>query len=151
MKTAAIMILLFLLLSGVPAVCPADTAAIGVVKTVKNSAFIARGGETLPAEVGMRVEEMDVLKTGPDGSMGVIFKDDTVVSLGPDSELQLEQFLFEPAKGKLSFVARMIQGTISFISGQIAKLSPDSVRLEIPAATIGVRGTQVLIQAERPQ
>ena len=96
----------------------------------------------------MKVMKGDLIKTGPSSSVGVIFEDDTVLSMGPKSEFAIEEFIFRPVENKLSFVARIIRGTLSFLSGQIAKLSPGSVRLETPAATIGMRGTHVLVKVQ---
>ena len=97
----------------------------------------------------MKVQIGDIVKTDDKGGIGLIFTDDTIISMGSKSEIVIEDYLFEPTDGKLSFIARMIQGTVSFISGKITKLSPDSVRLETPAATIGVRGTHILVKVER--
>jgi hypothetical protein len=60
----------------------------------------------------------------------------------------IEDFQFRPVKHELSFVGRMLRGTINYISGQIAKLAPEMVRLETPDATLGVRGTQVLVEVK---
>jgi hypothetical protein len=138
---------IYLFLSGLT-VCRAETAYAGLVKTVGRSAFVVRNGDSLEAVPGMRIQKGDIVRTGDKGSIGLIFTDDTIISMGSKSEITIEDYLFDPVKGKLSFVARMIQGTISFISGQITKLSPSSVRLETPAATIGVRGTHFLVKIE---
>jgi len=127
----------------------AETKFAGIVKAVKGSAFVVRKGVCSEAVPGMKIQIGDVVKTGDKGGIGLIFTDDTIISMGSKSEITIEDYLFEPIEGKLSFIARMIQGTISFISGQITKLSPESVRLETPAATIGVRGTHVLVKVER--
>lgn len=148
MRVPACLVLCLVLLFAVSSTCPAESESIGTIKSVNDSASIVRSGETIPAKVGQAVQAGDTIQTGPDGSIGLIFKDDTIISLGPDSEFIIEEFLFEPVEGDLSFVAEVIQGTVALISGQIAKLSPDSVQLEIPAATIGVRGTQILISVE---
>lgn len=148
MKLPACLVLCLVLLWGISLPCPAGPEAIGTIKSLNNGAFIVRGGETIPAEVGQAIQAGDTIQTGAEGSIGLIFKDDTIVSLGPDSEFIIEDFLFEPVEGELSFVAEVIQGTVALISGQIAKLSPEAVQLEIPAATIGVRGTQLLISVE---
>jgi hypothetical protein len=42
-------------------------------------------------------------------------------------------------------VLRFIRGAATYVSGRIAKLAPDSIRLETPAAIIGVRGTTLAI------
>jgi hypothetical protein len=121
---------------------------VGLVKSVEGQAFVARGGETKAVAAGMEIKMGDVLKTGADGSVGLIFSDDTIISMGPRTELAVEDYLFEPIEGKLAFIARILKGTVSYLSGQIAKLSPESVKLVTPAATIGVRGTHVLIKVD---
>ncbi len=126
----------------------ASDGSVGRVKTVNGSSSIVRGQSSLPAVVNERVFQGDTLRTGPDGSLGVILKDDTSLSLGPNSVVVVEQFLFAPAEGKLSLVTRMLKGTAVYISGIIAKLSPQSVRFETPNATIGIRGTRFLVKVD---
>lgn len=121
---------------------------VGLVKSVEGQAFVSRDGETKDVIAGMEIKMGDVLKTGADGSVGLIFSDDTIISMGPRTELAVEDYLFEPIEGKLAFIARILKGTVSYLSGQIAKLSPESVKLVTPAATIGVRGTHVLIKVD---
>ena len=126
----------------------ASATHVGVVKSVNGQAQIIRDTQSISAEVNVKLLNGDLVKTGLDGKIGLVFEDDTVVSMGPNSQFQIEEFLFQPAEKKLSFVARMIQGTASFLSGQIAKLAPHLVRLETPDATIGLRGTHVLVKVE---
>ena len=76
--------------------------------------------------------------------MGVILRDDTILSLGPSTETRIEQFAFESAGQKPGMVLRVARGVIGYLSGRIAKLAPGSVRLETPVATLGVRGTYLV-------
>ena len=78
--------------------------------------------------------------------MGVTLADDTQVSIGPRSEVRLDSFVYEPTQGQLGLVLQFIRGTAAYVSGRIAKLAPDAVRLETPAAIVGVRGTTVAVQ-----
>ena len=126
-----------------------DSSVAGI-KIAQGSPVLIRGTQTLPAVEGGRIMEGDVLRTGPDGSLGLIFKDDTILAMGPSSEVAVTEFLFVPADKKLSFVARVIQGTASFITGAIGKLSPKSVRISTPKALIGIRGTHVLVKVDPP-
>ena len=121
---------------------------IGSIKTAKGSAFILRDGEKIEAEIGQLVHQKDVLKTGSDGSMGMIFRDDTVLSIGNDSEIEVKEFLFDPAQGKLSIVTKLVKGIASYLSGKIATISPESARFETPVATIGIRGTRFVARVE---
>lgn len=137
-----------LLLSSSPAWSTEGQEAAGIIKVVSGKVLLLPQGESTPIEAmaNMRLSAGDTVRTGRDGSVGLIFKDDTVVSLGPGSEFIIEEFQFKPVKLQFSFVGRMLRGTINYISGQIAKLAPETVRLETPDATLGVRGTQVLVE-----
>ena len=121
-------------------------AAAGRVKVASGEAFIVRGGELLPAKIGQDVLASDNLRTGGDGRLGVTLKDDTRVSLGPASEVRLESFLYNPSAGRMGLVLKFVRGVAAYVSGKIAKISPDSIRLETPAAIVGVRGTTLTIR-----
>jgi hypothetical protein len=126
-----------------------DSTSAGRIKVASGAVFIVRAGTTQPAQVGQVVYEADTLKTGPDGRLGLTMKDDTRLSLGPDSEIRLDRFAYAPAEGNLAFVLKVVRGVAAYVSGRIAKLAPDAVRLETPAAIVGVRGTTLVIRASR--
>ncbi|OFW27371.1 MAG: hypothetical protein A3H97_10950 [Acidobacteria bacterium RIFCSPLOWO2_02_FULL_65_29] len=122
--------------------------AAGRVKVASGSAFVVRGGTELPARAGENVFEGDVLRTGADGRLGVTLKDDTRVSLGPASDVRVDKFIYAPSEGNLALALKIVRGAAAYVSGRIAKLSPDAVRLETPAAIVGVRGTTLAIKAD---
>ena len=124
----------------------AEPNAAGRVKVVSGEAFIVRGRDTLPAQLGQVILASDRLKTGRDGRLGVTLKDNTRVSLGPASEVRLESFVYNPGAGRMDLVLKFVRGVAAYVSGRIAKLSPDSIRLETPAAIVGVRGTTLAIR-----
>lgn len=145
---AATLSLVLAVVAAVDAQTPATPA--GRVKTAMGSTSIVRAGQPVAASVGMEVLASDVLRTGSDGRLAVTLKDDTRLSLGPDTEMSLQQFAFAPAEGRMSMVLRMVKGALSYISGRIARLSPSSVRIETPSSVIAVRGTHVLVRVEGP-
>ena len=124
----------------------ADPSAAGRIKVVNGAAFIVRGAATLPAAVGDVILETDSVRTGADGRIGLTLKDDTRVSLGPDSELRLDRFSYAPGEGRLALALRFVKGVAGYVSGRIAKLAPNAVKLETPAAIVGVRGTSLAIR-----
>lgn len=126
---------------------PAPTPA-GRVKFVSGAAFIVRGGKALPATPGLPVFAADSLRTGPDGRIGVTLKDATRLSLGPASELRVDRFVYAPESGSLAVVIKFVRGVGAYVSGRIARLAPDAIRLETPAAIVGVRGTTVAVRVE---
>lgn len=124
----------------------ADPQPVGYVKNVSGSASITTDSSASPAAVGAPVFEGSVLRTGADGSLGLVFKDETVMSFGPDTELTVEEYLYAPAQGKLRFGSRLSRGSLNYVSGVIAKLQPDAVSVTTPSGVIGVRGTQFLVK-----
>jgi hypothetical protein len=128
----------------------AQQTAAGRIKVASGSAFVVRGGEQLPAQAGQVLYESDTLRTGADGRLGITMKDDTRVSLGPASEIQLVRFAYEPAESRLALVLRVARGVAAYVSGRIARLAPDAVRLETPSAIVGVRGTTIALRVDQP-
>ena len=126
----------------------AAESPVGCIKTAQNKASILRSGNPVPAQIGAMIYTGDILQTDQTGSLGVIFRDDALISLGPNSQVKIDDFVFQPDQGKFSFLTRLIQGTAAFVSGQIAKMAPESMLVQTPIATIGVRGTHFAVQAE---
>jgi hypothetical protein len=124
----------------------AQQAPAGRIKVASGAVSIVRAGGLVPAQVGQDVFEADSIRTGADGSVGITMKDDTRVSIGPSSEVRLDSFVYAPAEGRFGFVLRILQGVLAYVSGGIAKFSPDAIRLETPAAIVGVRGTTLAIR-----
>jgi hypothetical protein len=132
------------LLIPLPAVAADET--IGSVKKVSGQVAIVRDGQPTPAQPGFKLHSGDVLQTGLDGSLGVILRDNSLLSLGPSSHIAIEKFIFVPAEGKLGLTARMLRGTMAYVSGLIARLAPESATFVTPVATIGVRGTRFAVR-----
>ena len=108
---------------------------------------IVRNGQTLPAPLGAEVFESDVLRTGTDGRLAVMLRDETRVSLGPDSEVALASFAFSPSDSQMALTLKLARGVLSYVSGLVAKLAPAAVSIQTPTAIIGVRGTHALVRA----
>lgn len=132
---------LLLLLAYLGPLCACAAEPIGVVRTLAGSATVSRQGSELPVSPGFKLQEGDVVKTGPDSAVGIFMRDDASLSLGPKTHLALDRFRFSPAAQEYSFVSRIIKGTICYLSGLIGKLSPESARFETPVATLSIRGT----------
>ena len=119
---------------------------IGGLRKVTGAGTIIRDGQQIIAKDGLRIKVGDKIITGPNGALGIIFNDNTRISLGPDSEINIDTYAFEPAQGMFSFFTDLVQGTASYISGAIGKLSPDSVKFKTPTAVVGIRGTSFLVK-----
>lgn len=144
MKTTTFGLLLSFLIISPATVFAVDT--IGQVHTLKGTAAILRGTDTVTASVGTTLYRGDRVRTGKPGAVGIVLTDDTTISLGPNSELALKEYVFSPKEGKFQLAARMMKGSFAYLSGLIGKLAPDTVQLAIPDATIAVRGTKLLVE-----
>ena len=140
----AVLVVLF----GASAARAEDRSGAGRVKVASGAAFVIRDGQQLAATAGQVVLEADVLRTGADGRLGITLNDDTRVSLGPSSEVRVNRFSYGAADGGMALALKFVRGMAAYVSGRIAKLSPDAVRLETPAAIVGVRGTTFAIRVD---
>ncbi len=129
---------------------PQGQDTIGVVRNSAGTVTVTRGSQVFEAVAGTKLHEGDTLSTGPDGAIGVILRDNSLLSLGPVSRLVVVRFLFSPAEEKTGLLARLSRGTMAYISGLIGKLAPETVRFETPTASIGIRGTYFAVKVEEP-
>ncbi len=140
-RSIAVAVTLLLASSG--AIAAAE--AIGVVKEVSGNAFLVRDGERLRASLTDPVHLYDTLETGPDGALGVLLDDDSRYSIDGDSSFTLQEYHYDGEAGSGSFVGRLARGALLAVSGWIAKLAPDTAKIETEVSTVGVRGTKMLI------
>jgi hypothetical protein len=136
----------FLIALAFASTASAQNTQIAQVKTVSGQVSIQRGGASIPVKVGDPLFEKDTIDTGADGTIGVTFTDNTVMSTGPNSEVALEQYRFDSNNFNGSMLADMRKGTLDMVSGDIAKSSPGAMKVKTPEAILGVRGTHFVVQ-----
>ncbi|KPK14702.1 MAG: FecR domain-containing protein [Betaproteobacteria bacterium] len=145
MKFLSVTLLAFVALLAAPVSSAED---IGQVKVTAGAVHIQRGAERLPATVGARVRVSDTVVTGSDGSVGITFTDNTLLSAGPNSVLMLERYTFNSTTHDGKFHARLNRGSLAIVSGKIAKQAPDAMVIKTPSSLLGVRGTEFLVKVE---
>jgi len=120
-------------------------AKIGEISQVRGSGVLERGSKVvIDGEVGAGVQSMDTAVTA-NGTMRILFVDETRVDITEQSRLEIDEFVYDPANdiGSLSIKASL--GTVRYASGQIAKKYKQNVKIRTPSATIGVRGTDFVM------
>lgn len=133
---------------GVSIAFAAHADPIGVIKVRSGEVFVERNGTRLPAAVGMPVERADRLVTGRDGSVGVSFADDALLSAGPSTVLVLDAFNFDPSTREGNFDVSVRRGTLSAISGKLVARTPGAMKVRTPSAILAVRGTEFAVHVE---
>jgi hypothetical protein len=119
----------------------------GLIKIAKGEVRIERNGQKMAASAGMPVFAGDTVRTGVDGSVGITLRDNTLISAGPKSTLILNRFAFNSGTYAGALDASLKRGTVAVVSGKLAKNSPSAVQFHTPAAMLGVRGTEFVMDA----
>lgn len=124
-------------------------ASIGKVSLLKGEASASRNNQTITLANGAALEEHDLISTRANSQIQLTFEDKTVITLGSESILDINQYLNDAQAPKAKF--KFNQGTFKSITGNIGKQAPENFNLETKTATIGIRGTTVIGQTSMPQ
>lgn len=118
---------------------------IGVTGAVRGAVYLtpSNGSVGEIAKSGAPVHLGDKVRSGPDAGLQVILLDETVFSIGPDAELSIDEFVFDPNTDAGTVAASITKGAFRFITGRVAIKDPKRMNVRLPQATIGVRGTMV--------
>ncbi|WP_371397951.1 FecR domain-containing protein [Fretibacter rubidus] len=131
------------MLIGLPSAALAQDV-IGVNAAVKGQVTIQSQGEDVKkAIVKDDVRLGDQVNSARVSSLQVLLKDQTVFTVGPECELVIDRFVYDPDKDSNSLQANVTKGMFRFMSGNISKSGPESVSIDTPVASLGVRGTIV--------
>lgn len=110
---------------------------IGVAASVVNKVDGTVGQRTAPKATGDKVYENEIIKTGRDSKSQLLFRDETALTVGPNSEVTLDKFVYNPS-GNSSVSVRATRGVFRFVSGS---LPSQAYEIKTPAGTLGVRGS----------
>ena len=108
--------------------------------------YVAPDGEAIGrfAGIGDPIYLNDEISTGPDTSLQVLLKDQTVFTIGPNAILVFDEFIYDPTSDEAgSLSASVKKGAFKFVSGKISKKSNKAMKLKLPNATASIRGTTV--------
>ena len=83
----------------------------------------------------------DHVTTDAAGRLQVLLLDETIFTLGPNSDMVLDDFVYDPKTSAGRISASIAKGTFRFVTGKIAAHDPDKLKLKVAVGTIGVRGS----------
>jgi hypothetical protein len=119
---------------------------VGQIKVMTGTVHVERDGKRFPAQVGMAVRQSDSLITGVDGTAGITFTDNSLLSVGPNSTLAIDHYAFDSTTHAGQFDASLKKGSLAVVSGKIVKQSPGAMRVHTPTSIMGVRGTEFAVK-----
>ncbi|WP_417698297.1 FecR family protein [Psychromonas sp.] len=126
----------------------AEPAYIGTIKALQGKVSIQLGSTIVDAQLNDKVYEGYLIDTEDNSSIGLVFIDGTQLSIGPSSQVIINRYLFSPKKKQYSFDVMIQNGSAIYSSGKLGELSPESIKVQTPEATIGVRGTKFLVEVD---
>jgi len=141
---AAIMIVF----CGFTGVAAAESTHVAIIKNISGSIEVIRHGKKLPAKPGMQLNRMDKISSTAKSQAGIVFIDGTLITVGSSTVVEIRKYLFEPRKAKYGFSFYVNKGAAIYSSGKLGKLAPETVNLETPRATVGIRGTRFIVKVD---
>ncbi|MDN5073109.1 FecR family protein [Aliarcobacter butzleri] len=117
-------------------------ANIGTVSLVEGKATILRNGQTLGANMGDKIENKDVISTQVNSKIKITFIDNTIVTIGKESSLNIEEYIFNTSTKEAKTELNVLKGAFHTITGEIGKVNPNKFKLKTKSASIGIRGTE---------
>jgi hypothetical protein len=98
--------------------------------------------ETRELKAGDKIYLNETIYAGVGAGTQILLLDQSTFTIGEDSEVVMDTFVFDPATNDGKIVASVKQGSLKVISGLISKKNPDSLTVEVPEGTLGSRGTE---------
>lgn len=137
--------------SSVPApYIPGDgQPSIGTVGATKGDVWVIDGlGQKHRLRTGDEAFHQARMKTGPKGHFQVMLHDETILTVGPNSELVMDEYVYDPKTDNETLSAIIQNGIFRFVSGKLARKHPKKFKVQIPVGTIGPRGTDYVIEVD---
>jgi hypothetical protein len=137
----------FVLLLAVLALCARATRAqeIGTIASLDGGADIGRGGTWMPAAIGAPINLGDELRTGTPGRLRIVFQDDSVITVGDDSHLVIDQQVFDPRRGTARSLIELLRGKLNALVSDYYHTAGNSYEVKTHTAVAGVRGTEFVM------
>jgi hypothetical protein len=104
---------------------------------------VTKDGHRIPITQSrvLTIDTTTEIVVGPGGRVQFILPDETIFTLGPNSDMVLDEFVYDPTTNATAFSANFAMGTFRFITGHVASHDPMKMRLKVAVGTIGIRGT----------
>ena len=122
---------------------------IARVLNVKGVATLTREGKSIGLVKDNWLYKNDRIVTKRKSSLELKLVDNSFVNIGELSNLEMVDLVYDPIKKDGYIDLKIVTGAFRMISGNIAKLGPDLMKLDLPTATVGIRGTSIVGKASK--
>ena len=125
-------------------------APAGIVKRSVGKVTLERAGQTIVVQPGQVLQVGDTLRSGPASAAGITLRDDTLLTTGPDSQLQITSVAFDALTQDGNLLASLWRGTLAVVTGLISKRTPDNIKVQTRTVVLGARGTEFIVDSSGP-
>ncbi len=130
-----------------PGLAAAGTSPVARVSDKKGRATVTRAAATTPLAIKAPLFLKDVVVTAEGARLILGFVDGTSLTVAEDTRLVIASHLFDPTKKTSRTMARLISGAIKLTTSQLLGLKDRRFQIKTNTATVGLRGTSVIILA----
>ena len=120
-------------------------AEVAKVVSLKGEALLIRDNKTLTLTRASLIQKDDKIETKQNTKVQLLFKDETIISIGKNSSFLVSNYLFDEKNKNYEAKFSMLKGTFRTITGKIGKFAPKKFNLKTKSASIGIRGTQIVM------
>jgi FecR protein len=125
-----------------------DTDPVGSVATLQGSASVTHNNASSALKLSQSIYKGDAVQTGTDGTMGITFDDDTTFTLKPNSQMTVDDFVYQKGGASNAATFNILRGTAAFVAAEVAHTG--NMKIETPTSTLGIRGTTGLVEVPAP-
>ena len=115
------------------------SSEIGIIGFVIGDAFNQDGKKL---NVGDPIYFGDTITTNEGGKSQILFVDQTVMTVGSNTELTIDEFVYDAENTDGKLLSTIKSGSVKILTGKISEKNPENLVVETPAGTIGTRGTE---------
>jgi hypothetical protein len=126
-----------------PTLALADPIPVGTVDKVQAQVIAMQSGIARDLTPSGDVLFKDKLRTGPNARLEAKLADDTVLTLGENGKMTVDEFVYKPGERGGKLAINVTQGAFLFVGGKIEGPTGGNVSIKTPIGTLGVRGTTV--------
>lgn len=147
-SSVVIALLGFSLQSHSQTAAPAEAVRAGTFKQVQGEAWVGSAAQRRPAASGEGVQVSQRVSTGKTGAATLTLRDGTVLTMGPNSTMDLSAFEFNTTTQEGNLLLDLLQGSVRVVTGLLGKASPDKFKVKTPTSVVGVRGTDFIVETQ---
>jgi hypothetical protein len=131
-----------------PAAPATEAPRIGTFKQVEGETWVGPANARQAVVPGAGVGVAQRVSTGANGAASITLKDGTVLTMGPNTTMDLRQFRFDATTQQGNFLLDLLQGSVRVVTGLLARINPDLFKVQTPTSVVGVRGTDFIVETQ---